>query len=198
MNNLLFPGARQAVQIKRRRTDRKIGKIGKTTVKTVYAVTSLTAEQAIPSQLARLVRGHWKIEALHHVRDTSKYGPATRLARWPPGATSPSEPSGRAASSTSRDSSPSSTTTPAAWRGAQLARNVAAFVAAGVDNRFVAIADNDTEGIAGMEKDPDAEPAGTLPGHILPVAARAGALPDPQPVHRRPGARGCQRPGRST
>ncbi|MET7483524.1 HEPN/Toprim-associated domain-containing protein [Streptomyces sp. NPDC005538] len=35
---------------------------------------------------------------------------------------------------------------------AQLARNVAAFVAAGVANRFVAIADNDTEGIAGMEK----------------------------------------------
>lgn len=53
MNSLLFPGAPQAVQIKRRRTDRKSGK---TTVKTVYAVTSLTAEQATPSQLARLVR----------------------------------------------------------------------------------------------------------------------------------------------
>lgn len=35
---------------------------------------------------------------------------------------------------------------------AQLARNVAAFVAAGVANRFVALADNDTEGRAGMEK----------------------------------------------
>jgi predicted transposase YbfD/YdcC len=68
VNNLLFPGARQAVQIKRRRTDRKTGK---TTVKTVYAVTSLTAEQATPPQLARLVRDHWKIEALHHVRDTT-------------------------------------------------------------------------------------------------------------------------------
>ena len=42
-NSFLFPGARQAVQIKRRCTDRKAGK---TTVKTVYAVTSLTAEQA--------------------------------------------------------------------------------------------------------------------------------------------------------
>ncbi|MEU2134587.1 ISAs1 family transposase [Streptomyces sp. NPDC018352] len=43
VNNLLFPDTRQAVQIKRRRTDRKTGR---TTVKTVYAVTSLTAEQA--------------------------------------------------------------------------------------------------------------------------------------------------------
>lgn len=67
MNNLLFPGARQAVQIKRRRTDRKTGKTGKT----VYAVTSVTAEQATPAQLARLVRGHWTIEALHYIRDTT-------------------------------------------------------------------------------------------------------------------------------
>ncbi|MFE3866370.1 hypothetical protein ACFXPT_39210 [Streptomyces goshikiensis] len=47
MNSLLFPGARHAVQIKRRRTDRKAGK-------TVYAVTSLTAERATP---ARELRG---------------------------------------------------------------------------------------------------------------------------------------------
>ncbi|MFF1605171.1 ISAs1 family transposase [Streptomyces mirabilis] len=45
VNSLLFPGARQAIQIKRRRTDRKTGK---TTIKTVYAVTSLTAEQPTP------------------------------------------------------------------------------------------------------------------------------------------------------
>lgn len=64
VNNLLFPGARQAIQIKRRRTDRKTGK-------TVYAVTSLTAEQATPSQLAQLVCDHWEIETLHHVRDTT-------------------------------------------------------------------------------------------------------------------------------
>lgn len=54
--NLLFPGARQAVQIVRRRVHRKTGKIS---LKTVYAVTSLTAEQAGPAQLARLVQGHW-------------------------------------------------------------------------------------------------------------------------------------------
>lgn len=76
VNSLLFPGARQAVQIKRRRTDRKTGK---TTVKTVHAVTSLTAEQATPAQLAELVRDHWKIEALHHVRDTTFAEDASQL-----------------------------------------------------------------------------------------------------------------------
>jgi predicted transposase YbfD/YdcC len=76
VNNLLFPGARQAIQIKRRRTDRKTGR---TTIKTVYAVTSLTAEQATPAQLAALVRDHWKIEALHHVRDTTFAEDASQL-----------------------------------------------------------------------------------------------------------------------
>jgi hypothetical protein len=38
---------------------------------TVYAVTSLTHAQASPARLADLVRGHWAIEALHHVRDVT-------------------------------------------------------------------------------------------------------------------------------
>jgi hypothetical protein len=38
---------------------------------TVYAITSLTAQQASPARLADLLRGHWAIEALHHVRDTT-------------------------------------------------------------------------------------------------------------------------------
>jgi hypothetical protein len=38
---------------------------------TVYAITSLPFEQARPARLADLLRGHWAIEALHHVRDTS-------------------------------------------------------------------------------------------------------------------------------
>lgn len=46
-------------------------KTGKTTIKTVYAVTSLTAEQATPAQHAALVRDHWKVELLHHIRDTT-------------------------------------------------------------------------------------------------------------------------------
>jgi predicted transposase YbfD/YdcC len=76
VNNLLLPGARQAVRIKRRRTDRKSGK---TTVKTVYAVTSMTAEQATPAQPARLIKDHWHIEALHHVRDTTFAEDASQL-----------------------------------------------------------------------------------------------------------------------
>lgn len=70
------PEPAQAVQIKRRRTERKTGK---TTVKTVYAVTSPTAEQTTAAQLAELVRGHWTIEALHHVRDTTFAEDASQL-----------------------------------------------------------------------------------------------------------------------
>ncbi|MER6571675.1 ISAs1 family transposase [Streptomyces sp. NPDC001093] len=76
VNNLLFPGARQAVQIKRRRTDRKTGK---STITTIYAVTSLIAEQATPARLAQLIRDHWKIEALHHVRDATFAEDASQL-----------------------------------------------------------------------------------------------------------------------
>ncbi|GAA3048383.1 ISAs1 family transposase [Streptomyces glomeratus] len=76
VNDLLFPAARQAIQVRRRRTDRKTGT---TTVKTVYAVTGLTAEQADPAQLARLIRGHWRVETLHHVRDTTFAEDASQL-----------------------------------------------------------------------------------------------------------------------
>ncbi|MEV5955792.1 transposase [Streptomyces sp. NPDC051987] len=76
VNSLLFPAARQAVHIKHSRTDRKTGK---TTVKAVYAVTSLTAEQAGTAQIAELVRGRWKIESLRHVRDTTFAEDASQL-----------------------------------------------------------------------------------------------------------------------
>ncbi|MGW3398457.1 hypothetical protein [Streptomyces hydrogenans] len=48
VSNLLFPGTRQAVQIKHRRTDRNTSKA---TITAVYAVTSLTAAQATPARL---------------------------------------------------------------------------------------------------------------------------------------------------
>ena len=38
---------------------------------TVYAITSLTAAQTSPARLADWIRGHWGIEALHHIRDTT-------------------------------------------------------------------------------------------------------------------------------
>lgn len=76
VNNLLYPGACQAVQVKRRRVDLKSGK---TTLTTVYAVTSLTADQASPVQLAALIRSHWQVEALHHVRDVTFTEDASQL-----------------------------------------------------------------------------------------------------------------------
>ena len=41
------------------------------TTVTVYAVTSFGFAQASPARLADLLRGHWAIEALHHVRDVT-------------------------------------------------------------------------------------------------------------------------------
>jgi predicted transposase YbfD/YdcC len=66
---ILFPHARQAIRITRktRRLDSK-----KWTTETAYAVTSLTANQAIPRDLATWARSHWTIEnRLHWVRDTT-------------------------------------------------------------------------------------------------------------------------------
>jgi predicted transposase YbfD/YdcC len=65
---LNFPHAAQAIQIRRRR--RRLGHDGWST-KTVYAITSLAAHQATPGQLATWIRGHWRIEALHHIRDVT-------------------------------------------------------------------------------------------------------------------------------
>ncbi|MFI2207594.1 ISAs1 family transposase [Streptomyces sp. NPDC020192] len=73
---LLFPHAVQAIEIKRRRTN---GKTGKTTVKTIYAITSRTPARATPAQLAQLIRGHWRVEALHHVRDVTFAEDASRV-----------------------------------------------------------------------------------------------------------------------
>ncbi|MFI7097081.1 ISAs1 family transposase [Streptomyces lydicus] len=73
---LLFPHAVQAMEIKRRRTHRRTGKVQ---TKTVYAVTSLSPEQAHPAQLAQLVQNHWSVEALHHVRDVTYSEDASRV-----------------------------------------------------------------------------------------------------------------------
>ena len=74
---LKFPHAVQAIQIKRRRKNLKTGKVQ---VTTVYAITSLTSEQAGPTRLAELARSHWgAIEALHHVRDVTFDEDASRI-----------------------------------------------------------------------------------------------------------------------
>ncbi|MGW3269309.1 ISAs1 family transposase [Streptomyces sp. NPDC001056] len=73
---LLFPHAVQAMEIKCRRTHRRTGKVQ---TKTVYAVTSLSPEQARPAQLAQLVQNHWSVEALHHARDVTYSEDASRV-----------------------------------------------------------------------------------------------------------------------
>jgi len=66
--DLDFPHATQAIRITRR-VRPPTGRRWRTV--TVYAVTSLTAAQASPARLADWIRGHWGIEALHHIRDTT-------------------------------------------------------------------------------------------------------------------------------
>ncbi|MBK3635080.1 ISAs1 family transposase [Streptomyces sp. MBT97] len=75
---LLFPRAVQAMEIKRRRTDRKTGKVA---AKTVYAGTSLSLlpERANPAQLAELVLNHRPVETLHNVRDVTFGEDASRV-----------------------------------------------------------------------------------------------------------------------
>ena len=64
---LAFPHAAQAIQIVRRR---KLPGKKKWSRETVYAITSLTATQVSPAELAAIIRGHWMIEdRLHWVRD---------------------------------------------------------------------------------------------------------------------------------
>jgi len=68
---IAFPHAAQAIQIRRRR--RPLNANAKWSTQTSYAVTSLAAHQATPAQLAGWIRGHWGIEAMHHIRDVT-YG----------------------------------------------------------------------------------------------------------------------------
>jgi predicted transposase YbfD/YdcC len=63
-----FPHATQAIRITRR-VRPLAGRRWRAV--TVYAVTSLTTAQASPARLADWIRGHWGIEALHHIRDTT-------------------------------------------------------------------------------------------------------------------------------
>ncbi|SFK40206.1 transposase, IS4 family [Streptosporangium canum] len=73
---LPFPHAAQAIQVKRRRTDHKTGK---TTIVTIYAITSLPPGRITHAQLATLIRGHWSIEALHHIRDVTYREDASKI-----------------------------------------------------------------------------------------------------------------------
>lgn len=62
-----WPGLRQVGKLTRERTHKN-----KTSIETVYILTSLPSYLAGPATIADLVRGHWSVEnRLHHVRDTT-------------------------------------------------------------------------------------------------------------------------------
>jgi predicted transposase YbfD/YdcC len=108
-----FPHAAQALRITRRARP-LAGRRWRTV--TVYAITSLTAAQASPARLADWIRGHWGIEALHHIRESPspRMPPSSALAPppgpWPACATSPLRSCGATATATSP---PRCATTPA-------------------------------------------------------------------------------------
>jgi hypothetical protein len=52
---------------------------GKTTREVVYLVTSRPPARACPAQLLTWIRGHWSIEARHHVRDGTFGEDSSRL-----------------------------------------------------------------------------------------------------------------------
>jgi hypothetical protein len=85
-SQLLFPHAAQAVCVTRR--TRPAG-TKKWKNMTVYAVTSLAVHEATPAQIAGWIRGHWSIEALHHIRDVTFGEDASQVrtgngpAPWP-------------------------------------------------------------------------------------------------------------------
>jgi predicted transposase YbfD/YdcC len=75
-DRLGFPHAAQAIRITRRVRDQKTKKWRTVTV---YAITSLTTTQASPADLADYIRGHWGIEALHHIRDVTYAEDASQI-----------------------------------------------------------------------------------------------------------------------
>jgi predicted transposase YbfD/YdcC len=63
-----FPHAAQVIQVTRKTRQLHTNRWRAVTV---YAITSLAFQLARPARLADLLRGHWAIEGLHHVRDTT-------------------------------------------------------------------------------------------------------------------------------
>ena len=68
VQGLGFPHAAQVLQVTRKTRDLHANRWRTVTV---YVITSLPFELGRPARLADLLRGHWAIEALHHVRDAT-------------------------------------------------------------------------------------------------------------------------------
>jgi len=80
LNDFLdWPFLQQVFQLQRTIT---ISKTGKTRKETVYGITSLSAEQASPTQLLEMLRSYWRIEnGLHYPRDVSLHEDKTRFKK---------------------------------------------------------------------------------------------------------------------
>ena len=63
-----FPGVGQVFAVRRETVEVKSGRRRR---EIAYGVTSLTAQAASPQRLLALNRGHWTIEATHHILDWS-------------------------------------------------------------------------------------------------------------------------------
>ena len=67
-DHVRFPGVAQVFAVRRETVEVKSGKRRQ---EIAYGVTSLTCEAASPKRLLALNRGHWTIEATHHILDWS-------------------------------------------------------------------------------------------------------------------------------
>ncbi|MFG6192759.1 hypothetical protein [Nonomuraea sp. JJY05] len=47
--------------------------------RTIYAITGLSPGRITHAQLAALIRGHWRIEVLHHIRDVTYRDDACKI-----------------------------------------------------------------------------------------------------------------------
>ena len=74
-HRIRFPGARQAFLIERYRHFPD----GTLTAAAILGITSLTSDQITPADLADIIRGHWHIEVLHHIRDVTFKEDASRI-----------------------------------------------------------------------------------------------------------------------
>ena len=74
-----WPGCAQICRIDRLRC---LVTKNEMTLETVYAITSLSAEEATAGALLALNRGHWRIEnELHYVRDVTLHEDASRVGK---------------------------------------------------------------------------------------------------------------------
>ena len=69
VKGLRFPHAAQGFRVERTATLRS----GAIRHEVVFGIASLSPDRADEKRLLRLLRGHWGIEVLHHIRDVS-YG----------------------------------------------------------------------------------------------------------------------------